>query len=173
MDHSKAIASLLALLLLGGCASLRWSVLRAFRAPGEHLAALPEQIWDEYDCDSQHRPFFLVEKNELIPNRVEAGGEFGHRLVYVMCPARPTEVVRGRLATRIRFRGAPLMVEMDRHYEIKPGRWIVDAFVTLSRFLQTCRKVDVRGFVEAGTKLDHHGNLLARACRVEQRFDER
>ena len=48
-----------------------------------------------------------------------------------MCPARPTEVVRGRLATRIRFRGAPLMVEMDRHYEIKPGRWIVDAFVTL------------------------------------------
>ena len=131
MAHSKAIASLLALLLLGGCASLRWSVLRAFRAPGEHLTALPEQIWDEYDCDSQDRPFFLVEKNELIPNRVEAGGEFGHRLVYVMCPARPTGVVRGRLATRIRFRGSPLMVEMDPRYEIKPGRWVVDAFVAL------------------------------------------
>jgi hypothetical protein len=131
LGHSKAIATLLALLLLGGCASLRWSVLRAFREPGEHLAALPEQIWDEYDCDSQNRPFFLVEKYELIPKRVEAGGEFGHRLVYVMCPKRPTGVVRGQLSTRIRFRGSPLMVEVDPRYEIKPGRWVVDAFVTL------------------------------------------
>jgi len=48
-----------------------------------------------------------------------------------MCPVRPTGVVSGRLRTRIRFRGDPIVRETTEAYEIKPGRWIVDAEVTL------------------------------------------
>jgi hypothetical protein len=88
-------------------------------------------VWEEYDCDTQRRPFFIIERNELVPPRVEAGGEFNHRMVYVMCPRQATEVVAGRLTTRIRFKGAPIVRETDERYEIKPGRWVVDSFVRL------------------------------------------
>ena len=32
---------------------------------------------------------------------------------------------------RIRFRGDAIVNTTDKSYEIKPGRWVVDAFVTL------------------------------------------
>ena len=48
-----------------------------------------------------------------------------------MCPNRPTEVVEGRLSTRIRFKGRPIVRQTDTRYEIKPGRWMVDAIVHL------------------------------------------
>ena len=74
------------------------------RDPGESLETFPEGVWEEYDCENQKRPFFIVEKNELMPEKVVPGGDFGHRLVYVMCPKHPTEVVQGTLSTRIRFK---------------------------------------------------------------------
>jgi hypothetical protein len=104
---------------------------KSFREPGERLTDFPEAVWEEYDCQTQNRPFFIIETNELVPTRVEVGGEFNHRMVYVMCPVRPTGVVSGRLRTRIRFRGAPIVQETTEAYEIKPGRWIVDAEVSL------------------------------------------
>jgi len=131
VDHRKIAVALIVVALCAGCASARWSVVKHFRKPGESLAAFPERVWSEYDCDSQKRPFFVVEKNELMPEKVPAGGNFGHRFVYVMCPALPTEVVRGELSTRIRFKGAPIVQQTDTRYEIKPGRWIVDAIVHL------------------------------------------
>jgi hypothetical protein len=39
--------------------------------------------------------------------------------------------VRGKLSTRIRFRGSPIVQQTDTLYEIKPGRWVVDAIVHL------------------------------------------
>jgi hypothetical protein len=120
-----------ALLLAPGCAGLRWSLQKTLRAPGERLETFPELVWQEYDCASQKRPFFVIEKNELVPPRVKAGGEFNHRMVYVMCPREPTAVVSGRLRTLIRFRGEPLVREIREAYEIKPGRWVVDAEVAL------------------------------------------
>ncbi len=131
MDHSKALAVLLVALLLGGCASVRWTFQRAFREPGEHLTAFPEEVWEEYDCTRQKRPFFVMEKNELTPQRVVSGKDFGHRMVYAMCPDRATAVVSGRLSTRIRFRGDPIVRDTIEDWEIKPGRWVVDAFVQI------------------------------------------
>jgi hypothetical protein len=131
LGHSKVVALLAALLLATGCASVRWSLHKSLRDPGEHLESFPEEVWEEYDCDAQRRPFFIIEKNELVPPRVKVGGGFNHRMVYVMCPVRPTGVVSGRLRTRIRFRGDPIVRETTEAYEIKPGRWIVDAEVTL------------------------------------------
>ena len=131
MGHSKVIALVAALLLATGCASVRWSIQKFLRDPGERLKSFPEEVWEEYDCDAQKRPFFIIEENELVPRRVKVGGQFNHRMIYVMCPPRPTGVVSGRLRTRIRFRGNPIVRETTEDYEIKPGRWIVDAEVTL------------------------------------------
>lgn len=132
MGHSKTlIAALVGLTLIPGCASLRWTVQKALREPGEALTAFPEAVWEEYDCGAQKLPFFIIEHNELIPRRVHSGADFNHRMVYVMCPEHPTEVVAGQLSTRIRFRGEPIVHLTDDLYEIKPGRWVVDASVLL------------------------------------------
>ena len=129
--------ALIAVTLCVGCATTRWSVVKLFRDPGESLATFPEVVWKEYDCENQKRPFFIVEKNELMPEKVVPGGDFGHRFVYVMCPNLPTEVVQGELSTRIRFKGNPIVQETDTLYEIKPGRWVVDAIVHLPEHAET------------------------------------
>jgi hypothetical protein len=132
LGHPKAIAVLAAALLFAsGCAGTRWAVLKHFRTPGEEIRDFPEVVWEEYDCALQRRPFFVVEKNELLPARVEAGGDFNHRLVYAMCPPERTEVVSGRLVTRIRFKGRPIVRQNEARWEIKPGRWVVDTSVEL------------------------------------------
>ena len=131
MGHPKAIVLALALALATGCAGTRWWLQKSLRSPGESLADLPEAVWQEYDCGSQKRPFFIIERNELVPPRVRSGGEFNHRLVYVMCPVNPTEVVTGRLSTRIRFKGSPIVEDQLPDWDLKPGRWVVDAMVAL------------------------------------------
>jgi hypothetical protein len=110
---------------------MRWTFQKAFREEGTVNRSLPDLVWEEYDCETQKRPFFIVEENELVPQRVKAGGEFNHRMVYVMCPPGPTEVVEGRLSTRIRFKGHPIVNTVEDAYEILPGRWVVDAFVEI------------------------------------------
>lgn len=131
MDHRNGVIALLAMTLCLGCASARWSIVKHFWDPGESLETFPEAVSKEYDCESQQRPFFIIEKNELLPEKVAAGAEFGHRLVYVMCPENSTEVVEGKLSRRIRFKGAPIVEKTDPIYEIKPGRWVVNAIVHL------------------------------------------
>ncbi len=135
MGHSKAIALALTLAFAfttaTGCAGARWWLQKSLRSPGENLADLPDTVWQEYDCSAQKRPFFIIERNELVPPDLHSGGEFNHRLVYVLCPVNPTEVVTGRLATRIRFKGSPIVVDLLPGWDLKPGRWIVDAVVAL------------------------------------------
>jgi hypothetical protein len=104
---------------------------RPFRTPGERLKTFPEKVWSQYDCDEQKLPFFEIERLEIVPRRVQPGGEFGHRMVYVMCPATQTGVVTGSLVSRIRHRGKVVMSERQRAYDLRPGRWVIDAFVTL------------------------------------------
>jgi len=136
MGHSKVVALLLSATLALGCAGLRWSMTRAFREEGVVNVSFPEEVWKEYDCANQKRPFFIIEANELVPPKVDAGDEFNHRMIYVMCPARPTEVVAGRLSTRIRFKGDAIVDARDDSYEIMPGRWVVDAFVEVPESAQ-------------------------------------
>jgi hypothetical protein len=132
MGHPKIVTLVAAVLALAtGCAGLRWSMQKSLRNPGEHLEAFPEAVWQEYDCAAQRRPFFVIERNELVPPRVKIGGEFNHRLVYALCPDQPTQTVSGRLQTKIRFRGDPIVRETTEAYELKPGRWTVDAEVGL------------------------------------------
>ena len=130
--HRLWVAALLALLLgTSGCASWLGSVRKSLRDPGVHFRSFPEEVAEEYGCGERPLPFFEIEKLELLPNRLRPGEEFNHRLVYVLCPESPTAVVAGTLNTRILHRGRAIVDEQDEAYEFKPGRWVVDAFVTV------------------------------------------
>jgi hypothetical protein len=131
MGHSKAVAAvvLVAALAALGCRSIVGG--RALRTPGEKLEALPERVAEEYGCDRAAPPFFKLERNEVVPERVAAGEAVNHRIVYALCSARPTDVVRGALETRIVHDGATLVRDRDPAYQLKPGRWVVDATVEI------------------------------------------
>ncbi|RIK91076.1 MAG: hypothetical protein DCC71_25265 [Proteobacteria bacterium] len=135
MGDSKAlIACALAAALALGCQAgraLTGHAQRMLRSPGEKLAALPERVAEQYDCERSPRPFFKLERNEVVPERVAAGAAINHRFVYALCAARPTDVVRGALETRIVHEGGTVVRDRDPAYALKPGRWIVDATVEI------------------------------------------
>jgi len=124
-----ASACALALALGSGCASLYWDAKKSLREQGAHLTAFPEEVASQYDCAQRPLPFFKIEQSEVVPPRVRSGGEFNHRMVTALCPARPTEVETGRLSEAIRFRGDVVHRKTTERFEIRPGRWVVDAFV--------------------------------------------
>jgi hypothetical protein len=133
LGHPKVTlaACALALAAASGCASLYWDAQKALREEGARLTAFPEQVAAQYDCEQRNLPFFKIERSEIVPPRVRSGGEFNHRMVTVLCPAHPTEVEAGRLLETIRFRGSLVHRETRDGFEIRPGRWVLDAFVEL------------------------------------------
>jgi len=131
MGHSKTLIVGLGLAAALGCAGVVGKMQRAFRSPGEKLANVPDEVWSEYKCGEQKLPLFRLEQTELVPQRVTAGDDVNHRMVYALCPTEPTEVVEGTLQTRILFKGKPVVRDADGHYEIKPGRWVVDTFIQI------------------------------------------
>ena len=126
-----AAACLLLASFATGCASLRWSMQKATRKEGSRLLEFPEAVAKQYGCSQRKLPFFAIERGEIVPPRVRAGGEFNHRLVTVLCPAEPTGVEVGRLVEAIRFRGRILDLGTRDGFEIRPGRWVFDGFVEL------------------------------------------
>ncbi|MGH9961673.1 MAG: hypothetical protein ACREBC_31860 [Pyrinomonadaceae bacterium] len=100
-----------------------------FRKPGEKLLAGPDKVWQELSCDKQTLPHFVVEKNEVLPDTVSAGHEFNHRLVYSLCPSKPTEVFPGKLLREIHVKEKPVFQDAPADIELKAGRWTVDSFV--------------------------------------------
>lgn len=129
MDHPKALAALALLLAGTTCAHLPSPLDRPFRKPGERLASFPEEVTAEFACAKKKLPWLFVERQELWPKRVRAGAELGHRLVYVLCTAAPTEVVPGKFETRIVHRSNAVVLESLPNYDLRPGRWIIDFFV--------------------------------------------
>ncbi len=114
------------LLILPACTT----IVLSMRTAGEENISMPDEVAEEYYCDKRQLPFFEVEKNELLPERGRPGEEMSHRLIYVMCPKRPTEVVTGTLDTRILHKGKILYRETIQQ-DLKPGRWRIDTFVPL------------------------------------------
>ncbi len=113
------------------CASLPAPLDRPFREPGQKLADFPEAVAHEYGCAKHKLPWFKLEELEVWPKRVQAGGQLGHRMVYVLCTGRPTDVVTGRLETRILHRGKSIVDVPEPGYDLRPGRWVVDVFVAV------------------------------------------
>jgi len=144
--HTIALARALLLtsaaLLLSACAgggqgfapadtiqSWLWRMEKGMRKPGEVLVSLPDVVWKERGCASLSRPYLAIELNEILPPRLVAGEEFNHRMTYSMCPVRPGEVVVGDLSRRITYKGNTVFEDVSRRFELRPGRWRVDAFI--------------------------------------------
>jgi hypothetical protein len=131
MGDSKALAALVLAASCLSCAYLPAPVDQYFRKPGVQLGEVPEKVAEQYQCQNQKLPWFKLEKLEVWPKRLHAGEELGHRLVYALCMDGATDVVSGKLDTRIVYRGKPIVSDTDPKYELRPGRWIVDVFVTV------------------------------------------
>ena len=122
----RPLAAALVLAVTFGCVQMQLKM----REPGERNTGFPDEVADEYHCAKRPLPFFEVEEDELLPERLTPGAEFNHRLQYVLCPVEETQVVSGTLHTRILYKGKPIHAESSTR-DLQPGRWVVDAFITL------------------------------------------
>jgi len=108
-----------------------WNMEKNTRKPGEQLLETPGKIATQYGCARKTQPFATIEEHELLPPRVHPGEELNHRFVYVMCPTRDASVVRGELSRRIYYKGKVVFKDVSKGFEVKPGKWSVDAFITV------------------------------------------
>jgi hypothetical protein len=122
----RTLSVIVCLALILGCAQLKVQ----FRKKGERILEFPALVAKEYKCASRKLPFIQVEETELIPHRIKPGGRVNLRYVYVMCPSRISEIIQGKLYTRIHFRGKTIYNDVVQS-ELQPGRWVVDSFIRL------------------------------------------
>jgi hypothetical protein len=119
---------------LSGCSSMVYQqALSAIRRPGEHVRTSPDQVWNDLKCAERERPFVWFESLEIVPNLIKPGYRTNYRIVYVMCPLGPSEVIKTRVGRRILFKGEEVANNVNDAFELKPGRWVVDSFFTLPR----------------------------------------
>ena len=121
----------LSLFSLTGCTTLYQQAVVATRQAGEQIATTPDKVWQELDCSNRERPFVRAESMQVLPEMIRPGGRVNYRLVYVMCPARPSEVIQTRVARRMLFKGEQVARNVNDNFEVKPGRWVIDSFFTL------------------------------------------
>jgi hypothetical protein len=103
---------------------------KSSQLPGPKLIGTEAEVARQYGCAQQKKPLLVLEESSLRPTPLAAGEEFGHRIVYTLCPARAKQGVAGKLRTRIRF-GAAVLVDDTTDYRVEPGRWAVDTFIAL------------------------------------------
>ncbi|HZD39144.1 MAG TPA: hypothetical protein VE131_00385 [Terriglobales bacterium] len=124
---------LLGLIPLAGCSVLYQQAVAASREPGDHIATTPDRVWADFKCGERQRPFVHIESMEVIPQMVRPGARVNYRLIYVMCPRQPSEVIETFVERRLLFKGEPVARNTHDDFELKPGRWIVDSFLTLPK----------------------------------------
>jgi hypothetical protein len=143
---APATAQLLMLILcycLVACAELSQHSATALREgeqnstetlprPGEHLIIHPNFIRESDSCNRKKLPFMLIEKSELMPTVITPGKEFNHRFIYVFCPrSKKSRPIGGTLYRKIYFQGRLIFEDVSKRYQFKPGKWSVDAFITV------------------------------------------
>lgn len=116
---------------VSGCTAIRQQIVATSRQPGEQIASTPDKVWEELNCAQRKRPFVQVERMEVLPEMIKPGGRVNYRLVYVLCPLKPSEVLTARLVRNMLFKGERVAGNVKDSFELKPGRWVVDSFFTL------------------------------------------
>ena len=92
----------------------------------------PNLIWESDSCARKKLPFMLIEKSELMPTVITPGKEFNHRFIYVFCPrSKKSKPISGTLYRKIYFQGRLVFEDVSKRYQFKPGKWSVDAFITV------------------------------------------
>jgi hypothetical protein len=125
------VSTISTIAMLSGCSTLYQQAVAAVRQPGEQIAATPDQVWHDFDCERRERPFVRAESMEVVPERIKPGARVNYRLIYVMCPVKPSEVIKTRVSRKMLFKGEQVARNVNEAFEIKPGRWVVDSFFTL------------------------------------------
>ncbi len=128
MDYKK-VGLFLFLVFLVSCAPVYWELKKSLREPGEKLLAHPDKVWQEYACAQQKLPFIKIIKYEILPPKLYPGEELNQHFEYVFCPAKPAQVLSGTLYRRIYFKGHIIFEDKTPEFELKPGKWAVDAFI--------------------------------------------
>jgi hypothetical protein len=123
--------AVLSLLVFSGCSALYQQIVASARQPGEQIATTPDQVWQDFNCTKRVRPFVQVESMEILPEMIKPGGRVNYRLIYVMCPLKPSEVIKTRVLRNMLFKGEQVARNVNDAFELKPGRWVVDSFFTL------------------------------------------
>ena len=111
--------------------SVYWDIQKTMRKPGEKLITHPDKVWEKYQCASKELPMLVVETNEILPPQLNSGEELNHHFTYIMCPASPSQVIKGRLTRLIYYEGRIIFKDITDDFELKPGEWSVDAFVDI------------------------------------------
>lgn len=106
-----------------------WDIQKSMRKPGEKLLTHPNKVHAKYNCATRRLPFFQIEKNEILPPRLYAGKELNHHLIYVMCPAKPSQIISGKLTRSIYYKSRSIFKDVIKNFEFKPGEWSIDAFI--------------------------------------------
>ncbi|MBM4262360.1 MAG: hypothetical protein FJ145_13140 [Deltaproteobacteria bacterium] len=106
-------------------------IFKAPRTPGPSMIDPPERVWAEYRCASRSLPFALLQSQQLQPVRVAPNNEINQRFVYVLCPSRGYNGLRGALTRRVLYRGNAIWSDSEPDYDLQGGRWSVDLFLTI------------------------------------------
>jgi len=123
--------TVLFVMTVSACSAIYQQVVATSRQPGEQIASTPDKVWQELNCANRKRPFVQVEAMEVLPEMIKPGGRVNYRLVYVLCPLKPSEVLKTRLVRNMFFKGERVAGNVKDSFDLKPGRWIVDSFFTL------------------------------------------
>jgi hypothetical protein len=127
--------------LMTGCAGLPeplqplsswfWNTFNKFRTPGPQQVDPLQKVSAEFDCPNRPQPWVLLETHQLWPGRLAPEDELNERFVYVLCPAPGQGEVRGTLTRRVLTGRTVIWGPQVSDYDLKPGRWSVDAFLTI------------------------------------------
>ena len=89
----------------------------------------PNKVWEKYHCTQKKLPMLIVEANEILPPELYPGKDLNHHLIYSMCPAEPSQLIRGTLVRQVYFKTRVVFKDVTNNFEFKPGEWSVDAFI--------------------------------------------
>lgn len=106
-------------------------IFKAPRTPGPSMIDAPERVFAEYRCASRSLPFTLLQSQQLQPLRVAPNNEINQRFIYVLCPSRGYNGLRGSLTRRVLYRGNAIWSDNEPNYDLQGGRWSVDLFLTI------------------------------------------
>jgi hypothetical protein len=137
MFENKRLAAIAAVsIALAGCESAPiravsdsyQEMVYGWRSKGEKQTGSIDAVRREFGCNENRRFALHMEESEVLPRRVHSGREINHRFVYSACT--PNDGIEPHpLVRRILHRGRIVFEDRDRRFELKPGRWTVDAFV--------------------------------------------
>jgi hypothetical protein len=88
-------------------------------------------VWKEYRCGTKTLPFIVLERNEIPLSIVQPGEEFRQSFLYALCSAEPSKSVEVTLSRTIVSKGKTVIRDTVKHFELKPGRWAVNALVNV------------------------------------------